>query len=158
MIVAHCDGLIVLGGVCACAGGRLFYQAESCLNYRGWHIDSVCMFFESVYVLMHVLGHICVCVCVCVLYTRKYSKSMVDIYAIWSHPLPPPRRIRSWKYWERPVTRAAVSSLHSSHLSDNSSQRHKMHVSRHQASLAMLGWLGDGTHAKNTASWLTLSL
>ena len=27
------DGLIVLGGVYA--GGRLFYQAKSCLNYRG---------------------------------------------------------------------------------------------------------------------------
>ena len=33
LIVLGCDGLIVLGGVCA--GGRLFCQAKSCLNYRG---------------------------------------------------------------------------------------------------------------------------
>ena len=40
MIVTRCDGLIVLGGVCA--GGRLFYRAKSCLNYGGWHTDSEC--------------------------------------------------------------------------------------------------------------------
>ena len=38
MIVTRCDGLIVLGGVCA--GGRLFYRAKSFLNYGGWHTDS----------------------------------------------------------------------------------------------------------------------
>ena len=48
------------------AGGRLFYQAKSCLNYGGWHTDSVCMLFKSVYVLLCVCVCVCVCECECV--------------------------------------------------------------------------------------------